>query len=147
MRIGGRLKRCMVRAAVGLVALGGSLAAQDRPLPEVAKQKSGKVATRVFTNEDLESAHPPETVTPTTVAVSPPPSAEKDSGPRIIIPGLLEEGTLGQARSMLESLKRDEQVLLRRYGQIQEKLTSGTDEHLRKLYSNSLAHRDETLAR
>ena len=52
-----------------------------------------------------------------------------------------------QARATLESLKRDEQVLLRRYAQIQEKLTSGTDEHLRKLYSDSLTRRDQTLAR
>jgi len=47
----------------------------------------------------------------------------------------------------LESLKHDEQVLLRRYAQIQEKLTSGTDEHLRRLYSDSLARRDQTLGR
>jgi hypothetical protein len=142
-----KLKRCTIGLAIALLTLGGVAQAQDRPLAEVAKQTSGKTATRVITNEDLESSRPPEASPPTTATVAKPAGAEKDSGPRITIPGLLEEGTLSQARATLEGLKHDEQVLLRRYAQLQEKLTSGTDEHLRQLYSNSLARRDETLAR
>ena len=138
------LKKCAVGAAVVLLAAGGVLWAQDRPLPEVAKQKSGKTASRVITNEDLEASRPPE-ASPAAAAL--PVAAGKDSGPRITLPGLLEAGTLSQARATLESLKHDQEVLQRRYSQIQEKLSSGTDEHLRKLYSDSLARRDETLAR
>lgn len=148
MRLARKLKRCTTGVAVVLLAL-GSLQAQEQSLAEVAKQKGGKAATRVITNEDLESSRPPEASPPATATVTEPAPAatEKNSGPRITIPGLLEEGTLSQARATLESLKHDEQVLLRRYAQLQEKLTSGTDEHLRQVYSNSLARRDETLAR
>lgn len=141
------LKKCAVGAAVVLLAAGGVLRAQDRPLPEVAKQKSGKTASRVITNEDLEASRPPEVSPAAPAAAALPVPAGKDSGPRITLPGLLEAGTLSQARATLESLKHDQEVLQRRYAQIQEKLSSGTDEHLRKLYSDSLARRDETLAR
>ena len=147
MRMAQKLKRRTIGLAIALLTLGGVAQAQDRPLAEVAKQKSGKTATRVITNEDLESSRPPDASPPAAATVAKPAGAEKDSGPRITIPGLLEEGTLSRARATLESLKHDEQVLLRRYAQLQEKLTSGTDEHLRKLYSDSLARRDETLAR
>lgn len=148
MRLAKRLKRCTLGMALALLALGGVVRAQDQSLVEVAKQKSGKPASRVITNEDLEASRPPEASIPQPVpATERSKRAEKDSGLRISVPGLLEQATLGQARATLESLKRDEQVLLRRYAQIQEKLTSGTDEHLRKLYSDSLARRDQTLAR
>jgi len=132
MRMAQKLRRCTIGVAIALLTLGGVAQAQDRSLTEAAKQKSGKTATRVITNEDLEASRPPEAApSAAVVGVEPPKAGEKDSGPRITIPGLLEEGTLGQARATLESLKRDEQVLLRRYAQIQEKLTSGTDEHWR----------------
>lgn len=148
MRMAKMLKRCTFGMAIALFTLGGVGRAQDKSLAEVAKQKSGKPASRVITNEDLEASLPPEATAPAPVADTEPSTArEKDSGPRITVPGLLEQATLGQARATLESLKRDEQVLLRRYAQIQAKLTSGTDEHLRKLYSDSLARRDQTLAR
>ncbi len=148
MRMAQRLKRCTIGMAIALFVLGGVGRAQDPSLGELAKQKRGKTASRVITNEDLEASRPPQASVSSPVAneeASKP--AEKDWGPRITVPGLLEQATLGQARATLESLKHDEQVLLRRYAQIQEKLTSGTDEHLRKLYSESLARRDQTLAR
>jgi hypothetical protein len=145
MGIAKELKKCAAGAAVALLALGGALQAQDRPLPEVAKEKTGKAATRVFTNEDLESSRPAEASPASSAAPST--ATEKDRGPRITIPGLLENGTLSQARATLESLKHDEEVLEWRYAQIEEKLNSGTDQHLRKLYTDSLARRDETLAR
>jgi hypothetical protein len=143
-----KLKRCGIGMAIVLLALGGVVRAQDQSLADVAKQKRGKTTRRVITNEDLEASRPPEASVPTPVAGSEPSKpADMNSGARITVPGLLEQATLSQARATLESLKHDEQVLLRRYAQIQEKLTSGTDEHLRKLYSDSLARRDQTLAR
>ncbi len=148
MRMAQKLKRCTLGMALALLAVGGVVRAQERSLAEVAKQKSGKPASRVITNEDLEASRPAEASRPNSVAdAEPSKPAEKDSGPRITVPGLLQQATLSQARATLQSLKHDEQVLLRRYAQIQEKLTSGTDEHLRKLYSDSLARRDQTLAR
>lgn len=148
MRMAQRLKRCSIGMAIALLALGGVGRAQDPSLAEVAKQKSDKKASRVLSNEDLEASRPPEAaVSARSRDAEPPKPAEQESGARITVPGLLEQATLSQARATLESLKHDEQVLLRRYAQIQEKLTSGTDEHLRRLYSDSLARRDQTLAR
>ncbi|HYL95966.1 MAG TPA: hypothetical protein VET69_09190 [Terriglobales bacterium] len=143
-----KLRRCILGTAIVLLALGGVGRAQEQSLAEVAKQKSGKPASRVITNEDLETARPPAASAPSPMANAEPSTpGEKDSGARITVPGLLEQATLSQARATLESLKHDEQVLLRRYAQVQEKLTSGTDEHLRRLYSDSLARRDQTLGR
>jgi hypothetical protein len=148
MRMAQKLKRCTIGMALALFPLGGVVRGQDQSLAEVAKQKNGKPATRVITNEDLEGSRPLEELVPSPVAgTEPSKPAEVDSGPRVTVSGLLEQATLRQARATLASLKHDEQVLLRRYAQIQEKLTSGTDGHLRKLYSDSLARRDQTLAR
>ena len=148
MKLGQELKWPATGIAVALFALSGIVRAQDQSLAEVAKQKGGKTASRVITNEDLEASRPPEASVRVPVADTEPSKlGEKDSGPRITVLGLLEQATLSQARATLESLKHDEQVLLRRYAQIQEKLTSRTDEHLRKLYSDSLSRRDQTLAR
>lgn len=148
MRMAQRLKRCSIGMAIALLALGGVGRGQDPSLAEVAKQKSDKKASRVLTNEDLEVSRPPAASAPSPATNAEPSTpAEKDSGARITVPGLLEQATLSQARATLESLKHDEQVLLRRYTQIQEKLTSGTDQHLRRLYSDSLARRDQTLGR
>ena len=148
MRMAQRLKRCSIGMAIAMLALGGVGRAQKPSLAEAAKQKSEKKASRVLTNEDLEASRPPEAAVPAPHPEAQPSTpAEQDSGPRITVPGLLEQATLSQARATLESLKHDEQVLLRRYAQIQEKLTSGTDEHLRRLYSDSLARRDQTLGR
>lgn len=121
--------------------------AQEASLPEVARQKSGKAASRVFTNEDLEAGRAPEAARPAASAGMDPAADKEQAEARITVPGLLPEASLKEARAILESLKRDEEVLLRRYAQIQEKLSRETDEHLRTLYSNSLARRDETLAR
>ena len=148
MRMAQRLKRCSIGMAIALFTLGGVGGAQEQSLAEVAKQKRCKIASRVLTNEDLETARPPAASAPSPLANAEPSTpGEKDSGARITVPGLLEQATLSQARATLESLKHDEQVLLRRYAQVQEKLTSGTDEHLRRLYSDSLARRDQTLGR
>ena len=137
-----------MRGAVALLLLGGSGWAQERPLPEVAKEKSGKAATRVFTEEDLEASRPAEAATPSAGLNAEAASAGKDThSARVSVPGLLQEGSLQEARALLKSLQHDEEVLLRRYAQIEAKLAGEKDEHLRQLYSNSLGRRDETLAR
>jgi len=135
-------------AAVALLVLGGSARAQERPLPEVAKEKSGKAATRVFTDEDLEASRPAEATTPPAgLNGEAAPAGKNRQSARVTVSGLLQAGSLQEARAMLKSLQHDEEVLLRRYAQIEEKLAGEKDEHLRRLYSNSLARREETLAR
>ena len=118
---------------------------QDRSLVDVAKEKEERKAARIFTNEDVQSPRLADLSEPR--PVTPPASVMEDDKARVTVPELLEQATLAEARSILESLKRDEQVLLRRYAQIQEKLATETDAQLRELYTNSLARRDETLAR
>ncbi|HEU5335894.1 MAG TPA: hypothetical protein VFU27_08020, partial [Terriglobales bacterium] len=105
-----------------------------------------RTASRVFTNEDLEKTRPPDA--PASKASSEPKARpEGREAAHITVPGLLEDASATQARTILKSLQHDEDVLLRRYAEIERKLAGETDEHLRELYSNSLARRDETLAR
>lgn len=148
MSIRRALKNGITLAALWLLVSAAAAAAQDRPLPEVAKQKSGKTASRVLTNEDLEKGRPPQT-SPLSSPVGSEikTAAEGGEAGRITVPGLLQDASAGQARGILKSLQHDEEVLLRRYAEIQRKLADETDEHLRQLYSNSLARRDQTLAR
>ncbi len=131
-----------------VLALGVMAWGQERPLPEVAREKSGKTATRVLSNEDLEAGRPAEPAPAAPMATAEAPAAAKSAaGPRITVSGLLDGGTLAAAQGTLKSLQHDEEVLLRRYAQIEEKLATEKDQHLRKLYSDSLERRDETLAR
>jgi hypothetical protein len=149
MNIGPALKKWSTTAALLCLLPAAGAAAQDRPLPDVARQKAGKTAARVLTNEDLEKTPPTED--------SPPPSrlASSHAAPRpesreaghIAVPGLLQEASPAEARAILKSLQHDQEVLLRRYAEIEHKLAGETDEHLRQLYSSSLLRRDETLAR
>lgn len=143
-----QFKKWTVCGALALLALGRSAWAQERSLAEVAREKSGKTATRVFTDEDLEASRPAEAVPSSAGLKTEAATAGQDQqGARVTVPGLLQEGSLQEARALLKSLQHDEDVLLRRYAQIEEKLAGEKNEHLRQVYSNSLARREETLAR
>jgi len=143
-----QIKRWTAGGTAALLALGGSIWAQERSLPEVAKEKSGRTATRVFTDEDLEGLRPAEAAPASAgLKAEEGPAGQDQQGARVKVPGLLREGSLQEARALLKSLQRDEEVLLRRYAQIEEKLAGEKNEHLRQLYSTSLARREETLAR
>lgn len=146
MRIFRSFKQCRRRWLLLLMLLAMGWA-QDRPLPEVAREKTGKKAARVLTNEDLESGRPQEASPAPAPAAAESSSAQNTTKGPINVAGLLEEATPARAGEILQSLKRDEQQLLRRYAQIEQKLATEQDEHLRQLYSNSLARREETLAR
>ena len=142
------LKKWAAGAAIMLLSLAGSAWPQERPLPEVAREKSGKAAARVFTDEDLEASRPAEAAAPPAgLNGEAAPAGKNRQSARVTVSGLLQAGSLQEARALLKSLQHDEEVLLRRYAQIEEKLAGEKDEHLRRLYSNSLARREETLAR
>jgi hypothetical protein len=118
---------------------------------KVARQKSVRKAKVVITNDDLPSR--PES-TPETSAGSPANSATvaqnqaaQQSQQNIPLPGLPSGATIDQAREALESLKREERVMVGRYDEIQHKLAETNDQSLHRLYSDSLSRRDETLAR
>src|SRR5579864_622324 len=147
MGTGKHFRGASLKSWVLLPVLGLSLWAQERPLPEVAREKPGKTATRVFTNEDLEGKHSEATSSPSAAAGSGSAQNDKEPTARVAVPGLLDQATMSEARVMLKSLQRDEEVLLRRYAQIEERLARESDEHLRRLYSDSLARREQTVAR
>jgi hypothetical protein len=118
---------------------------------EVSRQKSVRKAKVVITNDDLPSR--PES-TPETSAGSHANSAAvaqnqaaQRSKQNIPLPGLQPGTTIDQAQEALESLKREERVMVERYDEMQHKLAETNDRSLHRLYSDSLSRRDETLGR
>jgi hypothetical protein len=119
---------------------------------KVARPKTVRKAKVVITNDDLPSR--PESTTETS-AGSPANStttaaqkqAAQQSQQNIPLPGLAPGATIDQAQEALESLKREERVMVGRYDEIQHKLAETNDQSLRRLYSDSLSRRDQTLAR
>jgi hypothetical protein len=119
---------------------------------KVARPKTVRKAKVVITNDDLPSR--PESTTETS-AGSPANStttaaqkqAAQQSQQNIPLPGLAPGATIDQAQEALESLKREERVMVGRYDEIQHTLAETNDQSLRRLYSDSLSRRDQTLAR
>ena len=142
--------------AILLVSLLGVVvcAAQNRSpsdqesVAKVARQNSVRKAKVVITNDDLPSrpASTPETSagSPANSTAAAQNQAAQQSQQNIPLP---PGATIDQAREALESLKREERVMVGRYDEIQHKLAETNDQSLHKLYSDSLSRRDETLAR
>jgi hypothetical protein len=118
---------------------------------KATRQKSVRKAKVVITNDDLPSRpeSTPETAAGTTAnsAAAPQDQAAQQPKQNVPLPGLPPGATIDQARASLESLKREEQVMVGRYDEIQHKLAETNDRSLHRLYSDSLSRRDETLAR
>lgn len=140
----------MVAAALLAATLCGAQS-QDQSVVEAARQKPVRKAKVVITDDDLpskpEAAPQSAATSPATVPDSAKEAASKQSDQDTTLPGPLEERTGEQAQQLVERLKQEEQALLRRYDEIQRKLADTDNESLRRLYSDSLSRRDETLAR
>jgi hypothetical protein len=136
----------------------------EQSLGDVARQKKPeRKAARVVTNDEIPSVTPiaqlsaPTGVSDTEKATandakSSNPAAPKDKSANasksgITIPGLMSNGSVQQAQTLLESLKQDRQKLLDNYDKIEKKLAETNDDSLRRVYSDSMARRNETLAR
>jgi hypothetical protein len=136
----------------------------DQSLGDLVRQKKPeRKAARIVTNDEIPSVTPiAQSSAPTGVsdtekaaandASSSNPATPKDKSANasksgITIPGLLSNGSLQQAQSLLESLKQDRQKLLDNYDKIDKKLAETNDDSLRRVYSDSMARRNETLAR
>ena len=74
-------------------------------------------------------------------------SEGKNSKSGVTVPGLLTNGTLQQAQTLLENAKHDRQALIDNYDKIRRKLAETNDESLRRVYADSLARRDQSLAK
>jgi hypothetical protein len=160
-----------IAAAVFLVVvIAVSCAAQSdqQSLGQVAREHKGNTrkAARVVTNDEIPSVSVIETSSGSAVSsangngaadpsstASPDKSAEKPSSnpPRnlkggVNVPGLLSHGTLDEAKALLDSLKHDRQALIDNYDKIEQKMANTDSDSLRRVYSESLARREETLA-
>ena len=154
------LRRLSRISAIVLVSLlsAGICAAQsqepsdpDRPLAKVAREKSVRKAKVVITDDDMPShAQPapepsanshPETTDGKDKAATQPPA--QTTVPR----SLTQPVTLDQAQQRVDELKQQEQMLIRYYDEMQRKLGETESESRRRMYSESLASRDISLAR
>jgi hypothetical protein len=125
-------------------------APQEKSLGEVAHKKAARKAKTVITNDDLPS-RPPESAQPTTAAPKPPVVTGESNSAEQPANGSTDSdtkapGSLAEARSMVETLKLHEQQLIRRYDELQRKLSETDNEQLRRVYSDALAGREENLA-
>jgi hypothetical protein len=136
----------------------------DQSLGDVARNsKPARKASRVVTNDEIPSA-PPVAQASSSVsesdnkqsaegatdhsdaqATNAQPAGASKSG--INVPGFLSNGTVQQAQALLETLKQDHQKLIDNYDKIEKKMAETNDDSLRRVYSESLARRNETLAR
>ena len=125
--------------------------AADRPLGTVAREKSVRKAKVVITDDDMPSraqpapepsadSHPDTTDGKDQAAKQPP---TQTTAPR----SLTQPVTLDQAKEQVNQLKQQEQMLIHYYDEMQRKLVETDSETRRRMYSESLASRDLSLAR
>lgn len=144
--------------ALGSLLSAGICAAQDqaqpaadRPLGTVAREKSVRKAKVVITDDDMPSraqpvpepsadSHPDATDRKDNGAEQPP---KQTTAPR----SLSQPVTLDQAQEQVNQLKQQEQMLIHYYDEMQRKLAETDSETRRRMYSESLASRDLSLAR
>ena len=124
---------------------------QDQAIVKAAREKAPRKSRIVFTDDNMPRHAQPAVESSSSSTgnranqgegTQKPSEPAKASGqldtPRDVTPE--------QAQASLDTLKHQEQSLNRQYDEIQDKLNNTTDELLRKVYSNLLSKRDETLA-
>jgi len=130
----------------------------DRPLAKVAQEKSVRKAKVVITDEDMPSHPQPApqisaSGRPDTAAAEKDETAKKDEAAKqqpsqTAAPTSLSQPVeLGQARQLVEQLKQQEQMLIHSYDEIARKLAEADSESRRRMFSETLANRDLSLAR
>jgi hypothetical protein len=151
-----RLSRIGAIALVSLLSA-GICAAQEQEqstpdcLAKVARQKSGRKAKVVITDDDMPSHAKPvpepsansrsETTDGKDQAAKHPPTQTTPPS------SLTQPVTLDQAQEQVKQLKQQEQMLIRYYDEMQRKLGETDSESRRRMYSESLASRDLSLSR
>jgi len=133
--------------------------ASDRPLAKVAREKSVRKAKVVITDDDMPS-HPQPVSEFSASARLDAATAEKDETakkkdeaakqqPRQTTAptSLSQPVALDQAQQLVEQLKQQEQMLIHSYDEIARRLAEADSESRRRIFSESLANRDLSLAR
>jgi hypothetical protein len=130
----------------------------DRPLATVAREKSVRKAKVVITDEDMPS-HPQAAPQISASGRADAAAAEKDEtakkdesakqpSTQTTPPSSLSQPVeLDQARQLVEQLKQQEQMLIHSYDEIARKLAEADSDSRRRIFSESLANRDVSLAR
>jgi hypothetical protein len=125
--------------------------AAERPLAKVAREKSARKAKVVITDDDMPSR--PQPAVQTSAASRPDKTPVKDESSKqapaqMAAPTTLSQPVaLDQAQQLVEQLKQQEQMLIRSYDEIAGKLAEADSESRRRIFSESLANRDISLAR
>ena len=130
----------------------------DRPLAKVAREKSVRKAKVVITDEDMPSHPQPAPQISASgradaAATEKDETAKKDEAAKqqpsqTTAPTSLSQPVeLDQARQLVEQLKQQEQMLIHSYDEIAHKLAEADSESRRRIFSESLANRDVSLAR
>lgn len=130
----------------------------DRSLAQVAREKSARKAKVVITDDDMPS-HPQPALAASASGRAESAGSEKDetskkdeSAKPLPLPTnapttLSQPVELDQARQLVEQLKQQEQMLIHSYDEIAHKLAEADSDSRRRIFSESLANRDVSLAR
>ena len=157
-----RMSRISAVVLVSLLSAGICIAqepsAENRSVAEVAREKSARKAKVVITDDDMPS-HPQLALAASANGRAESAGSEKDEtakkdeaakqAPRqTTAPTSLSQPVeLDQARQLVEQLKQQEQMLIHSYDEIARKLAEADSDSRRRIFSESLANRDVSLAR
>jgi hypothetical protein len=124
----------------------------ERPLSTVAREKSARKAKVVITDDDMPShtkaAPEPSATASPDVATAKKDEADKQQPKQTTAPNTLSQPvTLDQAQQLVEQLKQQEKMLIHSYDELERKLAEADSESRRRIFSESLANRDLSLAR
>ncbi len=124
----------------------------ERPLSTVAREKSARKAKVVITDDDMPS-HAKPALEPSVIASPDVVAAKKDEATKqqpkqTTVPTTLSQpAELDQAKQLVEQLKQQEKMLIHSYDELERKLAEADSESRRRIFSESLANRDLSLAR
>ena len=124
----------------------------ERPLSTVAREKSARKAKVVITDDDMPS-HAKPALEPSVIASTDVVAAKKDEAtkqqlkPTTVPTTLSQPVELDQAKQLVEQLKQQEKMLIHSYDELERKLAEADSESRRRIFSESLANRDLSLAR
>ena len=124
----------------------------ERPLSTVAREKSARKAKVVITDDDMPShakpaPEPSVTASPDVVAAKKDEATKQQLKPTTVPTTLSQPVELDQAKQLVEQLKQQEKMLIHSYDELERKLAEADSESRRRIFSESLANRDLSLAR
>jgi hypothetical protein len=151
-----RLSRIGAIVLISLLSAGICAAQEqspsERPLSTVAREKSTRKAKVVITDDDMPShakpaPEPSATASPEIAAAKKDEAAKQQPKQTTAPTSLSQPVRLDQAQQLVEQLKQQEKMLIHSYDELERKLAEADSESRRRIFSESLANRDLSLAR